>query len=164
MNLTDGASSNRAPDISIQLAGRWPWLGPGAAAWLAEHLRKAVAALERGGRVHLQVVDDAAMDRYHRQHSGVPGTTDVLTFPNGSGPALDVDIIACADEAYRQSTERGHAPERELLLYAVHGVLHCLGHDDHDPEAYARMHAEEDRILAAIGVGSTFDRPAGGDA
>ena len=48
-----------------------------------------------------------------------------------------------------------------MLLYAVHGLLHCAGFDDHETAAFDRMHAEEDRILRAIGVGPIF---AGGEA
>lgn len=102
----------------------------------------------------------------HEQYSGIAGTTDVLTFDlaeggSARGAALDVDILVCVDEARRQGTDRGHEVERELLLYILHGVLHCLGHDDHDDDAFERMHAEEDRILTAIGVGPTFAERAG---
>ena len=45
---------------------------------------------------------------------------------------------------------------------ALHGVLHCTGFDDRDAAGAAAMHAEEDRILGAIGVGATFGRGAGG--
>ena len=62
----------------------------------------------------------------------------------------------CLDEAARRAIEFGHGVERELLLYAVHGVLHCLGHDDHEEEQRARMHREEDRLLAAVGVGAVY--------
>ena len=114
------------------------------------------------GRFHLEIVDDAEMARLHRAHSGVPGTTDVLTFLQSEpGEPIDADVALCLDEARRQAAEFGHAAERELLLYAVHALLHCAGHDDHDPVAFERMHAEEDRILDAIGVGATF-RPGGG--
>jgi probable rRNA maturation factor len=124
------------------------------------------AAIEASGlpveRFHIEVVDDAEMDRLHRAHSGVPGTTDVLTFLQSEpGEPIDADVALCLDEARRQAAEFGHAAERELLLYAVHALLHCAGHDDHDPAAFERMHAEEDRILEAIGVGATF-RPDGG--
>jgi ssRNA-specific RNase YbeY (16S rRNA maturation enzyme) len=47
--------------------------------------------------------------------------------------------------------------EKEALLYALHGLLHCLGHDDHDEAAYQAMHALEDALLDAIGVGPVFD-------
>lgn len=73
-------------------------------------------------------------------------------------PPLDVDLLICVDEARRQSAARGHSIERELLLYILHGVLHCLGEDDHDPTDAARMHAREDEVLDAIGVGATFSR------
>jgi probable rRNA maturation factor len=94
----------------------------------------------------------------HERYSGIPGTTDVLTFDlrdEAAGP-LDTDILICLDEAIRCGAERGHAANRELLLYVVHGILHCLGHDDHDDAGYARMHAREDEVLEAIGVGRTF--------
>jgi probable rRNA maturation factor len=123
-------------------------------------------AIEASGlpveRLHIEIVDDAEMDRLHRAHSGLPGTTDVLTFPQSlPGEPIDADVAICLDEALRQAAEFGHDAAREVLLYAVHALLHCAGHDDHDPAAFARMHAEEDRILRAIGVGATF-RPEGG--
>jgi probable rRNA maturation factor len=97
------------------------------------------------------------MAELHLFHSGVEGTTDVLTFDLRQGAAgpLEVEIVACLDEARRMA---GAGPvERELLLYLLHGALHCLGHDDHDPEGFARMHEREDEILLAIGVGAVFD-------
>jgi probable rRNA maturation factor len=104
------------------------------------------------------VVDDAEMSAAHQRYSGIPGTTDVLTFDLRDHPTspLDTDILICFDEAHRCATERAHPPARELLLYIIHGILHCLGHDDHDPDSYQLMHAREDHILEAIGVGRTF--------
>jgi probable rRNA maturation factor len=93
----------------------------------------------------------------HGRYVGIAGPTDVLTFDLSDGASgLDADLLLGLGEARRQGAARGHAVERELLLYLVHGVLHCLGHDDHDEAGYARMHAEEDRVLGAIGVGATF--------
>jgi probable rRNA maturation factor len=129
---------------------------------LSDLLRRAGAELDASGEIRLRVVDDAVMADLHRRHSGIPGTTDVLTFdlrPMGLGP-LDTDIVVCWDEAVRQASARGHSPQRELLLYGLHGILHCMGHDDHDELAYARMHAAEDAVLTAIGVGPVFAKPA----
>ena len=130
--------------------------------FLHGHLERSIAHLPRPvARVHVEIVGDREMDRLHRVHSGIPGTTDVLTFPgHREGEPIDVDIVACADEAARRAAEFGHGIDRELLLYALHGLLHCCGHDDHEPAAHGRMHAEEDRILRALGVGATF-RPEG---
>lgn len=138
--------------------------------WLHARLMELLPHLPRPvARLDIRLVDDAAMVRLHEEHLDDPTTTDVLTFDlseDAEGEAIEASIVLCVDEAARQAAERGHTVERELLLYALHGLLHCAGHDDHDPAAHARMHAEEDRLLMLIGVGATFgesgDRPGRG--
>lgn len=102
-------------------------------------------------RIGIQVVDDAAMIALHSTWHDLDTTTDVLTFENdGDGP-IDVDIAVCVDEARRQAMLRGHAWQDELLLYVLHGLLHCCGHDDHTEETQGRMFAAQDALLLAIG-------------
>ena len=128
-------------------------------AWIGVSATVALESVAvHGGGVRARIVDDAEMAAAHERWSGVAGVTDVLTFDLGEGGdgALDVDILICIDEARRQALARGLEPEYELLLYVVHGVLHCLGHDDHDDAAAARMHAEEDRLLGLAGVGPVY--------
>lgn len=131
-----------------------------AAQWLRTQFSAAIAATGAAiDRIGIEIIDDDAMSALHARHLDDPTTTDVLTFAvSAPDEPVDVDIAVCLDEAERQATGRGHPIERELLLYALHGVLHTLGYDDHDDEAFHRMHAEEDRILEAIGVGRTFGR------
>lgn len=137
-------------------------LSAGEVAWVRAKAGEAVRRLGATGEVRVRLVGDREMGEAHARYSGVPGTTDVLTFDLSDGAGvLDVDILACVDEARRRAGEHGHDAARETLLYVVHGVLHCLGHDDHDHEGFERMHALEDEVLAAIGVGATF-RPEGG--
>jgi probable rRNA maturation factor len=114
-------------------------------------------------RAAISFVDDARMAALHAQFSGDPATTDVLTFAaNAPGEPIDCDIAVCVDEAARRAMAIGHEPRRELLLYALHGLLHACGRDDRTPAEHAAMHAEEDRILDAIGVGPVY-RAAGSD-
>lgn len=139
-----------------------------AAEWLVRHARLALDHLGCTGEVRVRVVNDAQMIAAHARAMGLDTTTDVLTFdlrePGGASGhsqgsvALDTDLLICVDEAGRQAAMRGHDARRELLLYILHGVLHCLGEDDHDEEAFRRMHAREDEVLDAIGVGATFTR------
>jgi len=86
--------------------------------------------------------------------------------------SLDTDILVCIDEAERQSGGagadegaggggRGYPVEAELLLYVVHGMLHCLGLDDHEEAEAAQMHRFEDAVLEAVGVGRVFGRGKG---
>lgn len=129
---------------------------------LTDWVRAAGRELAVAGEVRVRVVGDDVMADLHLKHTGIAGTTDVLTFDlrdrvgnTPMGP-LDVDIVICVDEAARQAASRGHSVEHELLLYVLHGVLHCLGHDDHDDAAFARMHTAEDAVLTAIGVGPVY--------
>lgn len=136
-------------------------LTPASAAWIRASLVRACQHLECTGEVRVRVAGDDEVAQVHARYLGIPGTTDVITFDlaegaSASGTPLDVDVLVCLDEARRQAAVRGHALDHELLLYALHGVLHCLGEDDHDPASHDRMHRREDSILQAIGVGATF--------
>jgi len=130
---------------------------------LRGRLAAALSELAATGEARVRIVGDREMTDLHARHKGDATTTDVLTFDlserDGDARPLDVDLIVCLDEAERQAADRGHGVGEELLLYAVHGVLHCLGFDDATDAAAERMHAEEDRLLAAIGVGPVFARP-----
>ena len=122
---------------------------------------KTTSALELLGKnqsqLAVRVVNDATMIQLHQDHSNIAETTDVLTFDNGSSEAsIHADIAICCDVASRALGDRNHALNEELLLYVVHGMLHCIGFDDHDEEAHLKMHEEEDRILTAIGVGPVW--------
>lgn len=141
---------------------------PPDSSWLTDRLGDVVRRLGVDAvELSIAIVDDAMMSRLHRRHLDDPATTDVLTFDlrddpfvgapeAGLLPPVDGELVLCLDEARRRAGERGHSTDRELLLYAVHGLLHLVGYDDQDPEAAARMHAKEDELLEAIGVGRTY--------
>lgn len=136
------------------------------AAWLVEHARRVGDELGVTGELRVRVVGDAEMAAAHEAHLGDATTTDVMTFDLADGAAangepVDADILVCVDEAARRAEEHGFTLERELLLYVVHALLHCLGHDDHDEAAFAKMHELEDALLEAVGVGATFAPRAG---
>ena len=115
-------------------------------------------------RLGIRVVADAEMTALHAQWKQVSRTTDVVTFDlsESEDDPLVVDIVVCLDEATRQASTRDHAPDDELLLYVIHGLLHCCGHDDADETAAEAMHVEEDRLLQAIGRNRVY--ASGGDS
>lgn len=151
---------------SISIADNSKSLDATDITWLRARLRRIVRLLGLdNARVTAVVVDDAEMCRLHREYSGVDGTTDVLTFNLADEPAassIEGEVYVCVDEARRRAAELSHEPRRELLLYAVHGLLHLLGYDDHDPLDYRRMHEKEDELLRAVGVGPVFAARARG--
>lgn len=126
--------------------------------WLEERGTSALSLLQMNqSEVTVLIVDDKTMSDLHMKHSNVEGTTDVLTFDHGGeSDAIQADIAICIDVAEKESKTRGHSVQHELLLYIVHGLLHCVGFDDHDDEDHLKMHAEEDRVLTAIGVGPVW--------
>jgi len=129
--------------------------------YLRDHLLRAIDQLDADvASLNLVVIDDSTMAQMHERYSGVAGTTDVLTFDLRDEPTAPIDgeVYACVDEARRRAAERGHAIEKELLLYGLHGLLHLIGYDDHDEADHKAMHAKEDEILEAIGVGKVFSR------
>ncbi|MDW8262200.1 MAG: rRNA maturation RNase YbeY [Phycisphaerales bacterium] len=109
----------------------------------------------------IALVDSRTMSRLHARYLGLPGPTDVLTFPLERGARNRVtsgEIIICVPFARRQARLRGHSLRSEILLYVLHGLLHLAGYDDRTRDAFDRMHRTEDMILRKIGVGSVFAR------
>jgi probable rRNA maturation factor len=156
---TDNPAENRK-SASVDLVDASEGLGSVDRQWLCGHAERILAELNLSGELRVRVVRDPEMGAAHQKFKAIAGTTDVLTFDLGAGDAeLDIDILICLDEAARQCQARGHELRRELLLYIVHGLLHCIGHDDSDPEAAARMHEAEDRLLESVGVGVVYARP-----
>jgi rRNA maturation RNase YbeY len=95
----------------------------------------------------------------HEQFLSISGPTDVLTFPlesDGRGRVIAGEVVVCVPEARRRAKAEGVGVDRELLLYALHGMLHLSGFDDRTDAGFAAMHRTEDKILTAIGVGPVF--------
>lgn len=149
-----------AAEVAVEVAGGVRV--PGGRARLARDLAALgeVAATRAARPVVLTfaLVDDAGMAALHEQFLGEAGPTDVLAFPLLDAPRLVADVAIDVDEARRQARQRGHRAYDEVLLYAVHGVLHLLGHDDHEPEARRRMRRAERAVLTTLGVGPVFRR------
>ena len=111
--------------------------------------------LGRDVRVSVAVVTDARIAELNRAWLGHEGPTDVLSFALGDGrPGGDDvfgEIVISADRAIEEARRRGLDPEREFLLYAVHGMLHLAGYDDTTPAKAKRMHRREAEMLRRLG-------------
>ena len=114
-----------------------------------------------GGEVSVWICRDGEIAELHERYQGIPGPTDVLSFP-GDPPYLG-DIAVSADTAAVQAAELGHSPGREIAYLALHGLLHLLGYDDLDETSRARMLARQDELLEAFEreYPGEWDEPAG---
>jgi probable rRNA maturation factor len=102
--------------------------------------------------VSIAIVDDETIHRLNRQFLEHDYPTDVLSFALTEPPHLEGEIVASIDTARREAAQAGWSTDDELLLYAVHGALHLVGHDDHDPADAAAMRIAERAVLARLGV------------
>jgi len=71
---------------------------------------------------------DREMRRVNRQFRGMDKTTDVLSFPGDAEEHLG-DVLISVPVARSQAAVAHHAPDREIRILLLHGVLHCLGYD-----------------------------------
>lgn len=118
-------------------------------------LRRAAQAALAGGvppafALSLVLLDDAELCKLHQRFLGDPAPTDVISFDLADEHSAAGEVLASAECAERVARRRGLDPERELVLYVVHGCLHLCGHDDHEPAARRRMRAAERRVLASV--------------
>ncbi len=149
-----------------------------------ETVRLAIGPTEC--EVELTICGDTEMERLNFDHMGERGPTDVLAFPlhewavNGRqshladddgisppGPVLLGDVVIDLDQALRQAADGDWSVVEELVLLAIHGSLHLLGHDHADIDEEERMRTLEHQVLAALHrrhrevawkPGSLFDR------
>ena len=129
--------------------------------FLTKHVTAAHQILSpKLAELSLALVGDQRMSRLHQQFMGIPGPTDVLTFPldtDARGRATAGEVVVCVPEARRRAPSHAVSTRHELLLYAIHGLLHLCGFDDRTARGFRDMHRREDEILTQLGVGPVFD-------
>jgi len=107
------------------------------------------------GELTLTFVDRDEITRLNREHLGVDGPTDVLSFPLDTSdaavpagvPLLLGDVVVCPVVAADQATEHAGTLDDELALLVVHGVLHVLGHDHATDGETQAMQTRERELL-----------------
>ena len=95
------------------------------------------------------------MARINWQFLRHEGSTDVITFDNSklktqNSKLLAGEIFICLDDAVAQAKQFRTSWQSEVVRYAVHGVLHLLGHDDLRANARRKMKREENRMVRRL--------------
>jgi probable rRNA maturation factor len=137
---------------------------PLAGGEFADFLKKYLLAAHRLLRsplrnVAIAIVDAPLMRQLHKRYLNKSGATDVLTFEletSKSGHSIAGEIVICLPVARRAARRHKIPIRRELLLYALHGMLHLTGLDDKTKKGFQAMHKKEDQILTQLGIGPVF--------
>lgn len=132
-----------------------PRRGHGSAARLRAAGKHLLGATGRAAAtLSVVIVDDRGMRRLNRSYRGRDKTTDVLSFSQLEGVAIEAvgddllgDVVISLPLARRQAKAGGWSLEEELLRLLVHGLLHVLGYDHEESARKAlRMRREEMRL------------------
>lgn len=114
--------------------------------------------------ISVALVDDPEIHRVNREFLNHDFPTDVISFllsalppgrPQTPWPAdflLEGELVIGADTAVRDAAQHGWSPGAELILYAVHGLLHLCGYDDLTDDARPLMRNRERELLTELGL------------
>ncbi|HUV09555.1 MAG TPA: rRNA maturation RNase YbeY [Acidimicrobiia bacterium] len=136
--------------------------------------------------VSLVFIDRDPIADLNRRFLDGDGPTDVLAFPmgddipsagrapdaGGRGPGTPAspdelpvvlgDVVVCPEVARDQAQGAGHDLDDELALLVVHGLLHLLDYDHHDPDETVVMRRREQELLDRFRREETAASPAPG--
>jgi probable rRNA maturation factor len=116
---------------------------------LTDLLEAFLARFATEWRVSVVLVTQNTMERLNMQFLGHEGSTDVITFDQGSkGRRLCGEIYISVADAVSQAGDFGVPWAEEVFRYAIHGMLHLAGYDDLSPGPRRRMKAAEGRWVA----------------
>jgi probable rRNA maturation factor len=86
-------------------------------------------------------VEEKKISELHEQFFQDPTVTDCITFPIDE--EFLGEIFVCPKVALTYAKKRGLDPQKEVLLYVIHGILHLIGYDDLDPKERRSMRKME---------------------
>jgi probable rRNA maturation factor len=145
--------------MDVQFANQQD-LAPIDEARLRTLCQRLMAAHGADAALSIVFVDNAAMRDLNARFRSEDAITDVLAFALDDESDPDEarqlgEVIVSVEKAVDEATQRGGSIASEIALYVVHGLLHLLGYDDHDPGETCRMREAEARALADAGLDPT---------
>ena len=101
--------------------------------------------------ISLVLCDDLFIQGLNAGYRGKDAPTDVLSFAQND---LDIlgDIVISLPAAARQAEAAQWPLESEIVLLAVHGLLHLLGYGDETASGAAEMQRRTEAVLTECGI------------
>ena len=100
---------------------------------------------KKTGCINICFTDNTLIKKLNSRFLNTNRATDVLAFNLSAEnePALFAEIAISAECAIKNSRCFKNLPEKELLLYVAHGVLHILGFNDRTKAQTQLMRSKE---------------------
>ncbi len=109
--------------------------------------KRILKALKKDdAKLEIVFLSDAAIKRVNEKYKHSDKATDVLSFELGSCG----QVLISSDMAISNSRVWSTTPEKELILYVIHGMLHLFGYDDKKIRDRSRMSRKQDSILEML--------------
>jgi probable rRNA maturation factor len=116
----------------------------------------APASVSAGGQeLSILFTDDAHIQELNRDYRGVDKPTNVLSFPQASGPLLG-DIVLAYETVLNEAALAGKPFRAHMGHLIVHGFLHLLGLDHVAESEAEEMEALERAALARMGIADPY--------
>ena len=120
---------------------------------------KQVAASygKKVGEIAYIFCSDEKILEVNRQYLEHDYYTDIITFDtseydpyNSRKGRVSADIFISLDTVLANASTYETTFNRELYRVIIHGILHCIGFDDHTPEEFQQMKQQEDVALSKL--------------
>ncbi len=120
--------------------------------WVLDQMRVSTSS-----DLAILFVDPEPIAELHDRWMGLQGPTDVMSFPmdelrpgdDDQEPEEGVlgDLVICPWVAAQQAAAAGHGAMEEMLLLAIHGILHLLGYDHATEQEERQMFGLQRQLL-----------------
>ena len=108
-----------------------------------------------GTELSILFTDDAHIQSLNKGFRGKDKPTNVLSFPQGSGPLLG-DIALAAETVRNEAALAKKAVEAHIAHLIVHGFFHLIGYDHMAEEEAEAMEALERDALRRMGIADPY--------
>jgi probable rRNA maturation factor len=111
-----------------------------------------LAKIADRGPVEISLATKEQISQIKKDFWGKNRPTDVVSFRynEADGNGISAEIIICPEIALERAEEYGNTFIFELLLYAVHGILHIAGENDSTQAEKNKMRKEENKIMEIL--------------
>lgn len=108
--------------------------------------------------------DDDSVRQLNKMHRGLNKPTNVLSFPNASGPQHSEpgeppylgDVVLGYETVVKEARDQNLATSDHLSHLVIHGLLHLFGYDHETDEDARQMEQLEISALAELGIANPY--------